>query len=129
MITGSPNRKTGHEFRIKRVYDAPAAEDGFRFLVDRLWPRGVKKEALPMTAWLKEIAPSPQLRTWFGHEPGKWTEFRRRYRKELENNPAAWKPLLEAIQKENVTLLFASHDLAINHAVVLREFLKEQHPA
>lgn len=118
--------KVRHEFRIKRVYGAPSVEDDFRFLVDRLWPRGIKKEALSMTGWPKEIAPSPSLRKWFGHEPGKWTEFRRRYRAELENNPAAWKPLAEAVKKGNVTLLFAARDLKMNQAVVLRDFLKEK---
>ncbi|HVU28327.1 MAG TPA: DUF488 domain-containing protein [Verrucomicrobiae bacterium] len=115
-----------YEFRIKRVYDPPATDDGLRFLVDRLWPRGVKKEALHATGWLKEVAPSPPLRKWFGHEVAKWTEFRQRYRAELGKNPPAWQPLLDAVQKDNVTLLFAARDMKINHVVVLKEFLKEK---
>jgi uncharacterized protein YeaO (DUF488 family) len=119
-------KRTRHEFRIQRVYDKPAAQDGLRFLVDRLWPRGVKKESLPMDGWLKEVAPTSPLRKWFGHEPAKWTEFRRRYRAELAANSAAWKPLLEAIQKDDVTLLFAARDMKINHAAILKEFLEEK---
>lgn len=114
-----------HEFQIKRVYDEPSPGDGLRFLVDRLWPRGVKKSALASVVWLKDVAPSPPLRQWFGHEPAKWTEFKKRYRLELKKNFAACQPLLEAIQKDNVTLLFAARDPAINHAVVLKEFLEK----
>lgn len=117
-------KRAKYEFRIKRVYDEPSPQDGFRFLVDRLWPRGIRKEKLPFTEWVKEVAPSPELRKWFGHEPGKWTEFRKRYRQELANNPAAWAPLLAAVQKGDVTLLFAARDMEINHATVLREFLE-----
>jgi uncharacterized protein YeaO (DUF488 family) len=117
----APKKKPG--LFIKRVYDAPAPKDGLRFLVDRLWPRGIKKSALSFTAWMKEVAPSPLLRKWFGHQPARWTEFRRRYRHELENNPAAWKPLLPAIKKHNVTLLFAARERRINHAAVLKDFL------
>lgn len=119
--------KTGrHVFRIKRVYDQPAADDGLRFLVDRLWPRGVKKTALALTGWTREVAPSSSLRKWFGHEPSKWAEFRRRYRAELEANPSAWKPLKEMVEKDNVTLLFATRDREVNHAKVLKEYLDER---
>ncbi|HVU08803.1 MAG TPA: DUF488 family protein [Verrucomicrobiae bacterium] len=123
---GNKIKRGKYEFRIKRVYDPPAADDGLRFLVDRLWPRGVKKEALHATGWLKEVAPGPPLRQWFGHEAAKWTEFRRRYRAELQKNPSAWQPLLDAAQKNNVTLLFAARDMKINHAAVLKEFLEEK---
>jgi uncharacterized protein YeaO (DUF488 family) len=111
-----------HEFRIKRVYDEPAAQDGLRFLVDRLWPRGIKKETLKLDGWLREVAPSSVLRKWFNHDPDKWAEFQRRYLAELKDNPA-WKPLLAAVQKKNVTLLFAARDARINQASVLRDFL------
>jgi uncharacterized protein YeaO (DUF488 family) len=115
-------KPTKHEFRIKRVYDEPAAADGLRFLVDRLWPRGIKKEALKLDGWLREVAPSSALRKWFNHDPDKWAEFQRRYLAELKDNPA-WKPLLAAVQKKNVTLLFAARDARINQASVLRDFL------
>ena len=116
--------KNKHEIRIKRVYDEPAPGDGTRFLVDRLWPRGLRKEKLASVEWLKEIAPSPPLRKWFGHEPAKWTEFQHRYRAELEKNSDALKPLIAAVQKSDITLLFGARDLQINHAVVLKKFLE-----
>lgn len=119
-------KRVGHEFRIKRVYDAPSTEDEFRFLVDRLWPRGIKRKGLAGTSWMREVAPSPALRKWFGHDAAKWTEFQRRYRAELESNAAVWKPLLEVVQKGNVTLLFAARDVEMSNATVLREFLKEK---
>lgn len=118
--------KPAHEFRIKRVYDAPTADDGVRVLVDRLWPRGVRKDALPLAEWNRDVAPTPALRTWFGHEIEKWTAFRRRYRAELENHRAAWVPFLRAIETNNVTLLYAAKDPQFNHAAVLREFLMEK---
>src|SRR5690606_6905847 len=109
--------------RIKRTYEPAARTDGKRILVERLWPRGVKKEALEMDFWQKDVAPSTALRQWYGHEPERWPEFRRRYEKELSENAAAWKPLLEAAQKGTVTLLFSAHDVERNGAVVLRDFL------
>jgi uncharacterized protein YeaO (DUF488 family) len=115
-----------HEFRVKRVYAEPSIEDGLRMLVDRLWPRGIKKDTLPSTQWMREVAPSSRLRKWFGHEASKWTEFRRRYRLELESHPEAWQPLLTAVQKSNVTLLFAARDTRLNQAVVLKEFLDQK---
>lgn len=114
-----------HEFRIKRVYDAPSSADGARFLVDRLWPRGVRKETL-QAGWLKVVAPSPALREWFGHQEARWTEFCRSYRAELAASPAAWAPLLEAVRHGDVTLLYAARDRRINHAAVLRDFLTEK---
>ena len=119
-------KRVGHEFRIKRVYDAPSTEDGFRFLVDRLWPRGIKRKALADTDWMREVASSPPLRKWFGHDASKWTEFQRRYRVELDGNAAAWKPFLEFVQKGNVTLLFAAREVEMNNATVLRDFLNEK---
>ena len=115
-----------HEFRIKRVYDPPAADDGLCFLVDRLWPRGVPKKAIARAEWTRGVAPSSALRKWFGHEPSKWSEFRRRYRAELQANPSAWEPLEKAVQSDNVTLLYAARDTKINHAVALKEYLEEK---
>src|SRR5665213_622662 len=100
--------------QIKRVYESAAKNDGQRFLVDRLWPRGVKKEALPLAGWLKEIAPGNELRKWFNHDPAKWKEFQKRYRAELDAKPETWQPLLTAAKKGNVTLLFSAHDLEHN---------------
>jgi uncharacterized protein YeaO (DUF488 family) len=116
---------TQHQFHIKRVYYKPSPDDGLRFLVDRLWPRGVKKSALASVTWLRDVAPSPELRRWFGHEPAKWAEFRKRYYSELKKNQDACQPLWEAIQKKDVTLFFAARDRQINHAVVLKRFLEE----
>lgn len=110
--------------RLKRVHDPPEPDDGPRFLVDRLWPRGVKKESLRMDGWLKEVAPSDALRSWFGHDPARWEEFRRRYEAELSDNAAAWRPLLELSRKQTITLLFGAHDRERNNAVALRSFLE-----
>ncbi len=112
--------------KIKRVYEPPEPADGARFLVERLWPRGVKKEALKMDAWLKDAAPSPGLRKWYAHDVSKWREFQRRYRAELENNPEAWKPILEAAQRGNVTLLYSAHDTEHNSALALKSFVEER---
>lgn len=109
--------------RIKRTYDPAVRSDGRRYLVERLWPRGMKKESLTLDAWLKDVAPSPGLRTWFGHRPERWSEFQRRYVEELRANPAAWEPILEAGRNGDVTLLYSAHDVEHNGAVVLREFL------
>jgi uncharacterized protein YeaO (DUF488 family) len=111
---------------IKRVYEPLAATDGARFLIDRLWPRGVKKEALALTAWLKDASPSAELRNWFHHDPARWNEFRHRYLAELEQNPVGWLPLLEAARQGAVTLLYSAHDSEHNNAVVLKEFLDKQ---
>ena len=110
---------------IKRAYEPAAPEDGSRFLVDRLWPRGVKKETLALTAWLKDVAPSGTLRRWFGHDPERWTEFRRRYRAELKSQPTVLQPLRDALAHGMVTLVYSAHDEAHNQAVVLREYLLE----
>lgn len=113
------------KLRIKRAYEPASPEDGSRFLVDRLWPRGVRKDALALTAWLKDIAPSDALRRWFGHDPARWTEFRRRYRAELKTQRTALQPLREALKRGSVTLVYSAHDEAHNQAVVLREYLLE----
>jgi uncharacterized protein YeaO (DUF488 family) len=114
--------------QIKRVYEPAASGDGKRFLVDRLWPRGIKKEALELDGWMKDIAPSNELRRWFGHDPAKWDEFQRRYQAELEQCPAeALAPIQEAARHGKVTLLYSAHDPDHNNAVVLRDFLS-RHP-
>ena len=109
---------------LKRAYDPKASRDGRRFLVERLWPRGIRKAELPLDGWLKEVAPSTGLRQWFGHDPVRWNEFRRRYRIELERGPQHWKLLLDAARKGDITLVFSSHDVEHNNAVVLKEFLE-----
>lgn len=114
--------------RIKRTYEPRASGDGRRILVERLWPRGMKKEAIEADAWLKEVAPSTQLRQWFGHRPERWQEFRRRYEKELIANPDAWAPILDAGRRGPVTLLYSTHDTEHNGALVLREFLAKREP-
>jgi len=115
-----------YQIQIKRCYEPPSPTDGARFLVDRLWPRGVRKEALRLTGWVQEVAPSQTLRKWFGHDPGRWVEFRKRYFAELTAKRDAWMPILEAVMKGNVTLLFSAHDLEHNNAVALREFLQRR---
>lgn len=110
---------------LERVYDHLDGK-GPRYLVERLWPRGVKKEALSMDGWLKDVAPSTGLRQWFGHDPAKWGEFQRRYAEELSANQEAWAPLLAAARKGRVTLLFSSRDLEHNAAVALKAFLERR---
>ncbi|HXE96119.1 MAG TPA: DUF488 family protein [Dongiaceae bacterium] len=112
--------------QIKRVYEPPDSHDGRRFLVERLWPRGMKKENLAMEGWLKDVAPSAALRQWFGHDPAKWEIFRQRYSAELENNPAALAPLLDAARQGTVTLLYSAHDREHNSALLLKSFLDER---
>ncbi len=112
--------------RIKRVYEPPAPEDGKRFLVDRLWPRGKKKEELRIEHWLKDIAPSDELRAWYGHAPEKWDEFRRRYFAELDLNPEVWQPLVDVARREDITLLFSSRESELNNARALKEYLEKQ---
>ncbi|NUR86013.1 MAG: DUF488 domain-containing protein [Nonomuraea sp.] len=107
---------------IQRVYDHHQAE-GTVFLVDRLWPRGVAKDELKVDGWLKDVAPSPELRTWFGHQPERFPEFARRYTAELDSHPDAVAPLREAAEKGPVTLLYSARDEQHNQAVVLRDYL------
>ncbi len=107
--------------RIKRVYDPPVPEDGRRVLVDRLWPRGVARDEARIDEWLKEIAPSDALRKWFGHDPARWEEFRKRYRQELESHGEILNRLRAETRKGTVTLLFAAKDVEHNNAVVLKE--------
>jgi len=116
--------------QVKRIYDSPSGrasqKEGSRFLVDRLWPRGLKKEALKLDAWPKDAAPSNELRHWFGHDPAKWQEFRRRYFAELDAHPAAWAPLVKAARRGRVTLLFSSKELAHNNAVALKDYIESR---
>ncbi len=112
--------------QLKRAYDSASPQDGKRFLVERLWPRGVKKTALPLEGWLKEVAPSTELRQWFGHDPAKWDEFRRRYFAELNQRPEVWEQLVQLSQRGRVTLIYSSHDEEHNNAVALKRFLEDQ---
>lgn len=122
----TPHIEADIMIQIKRVYDPHESGDGPRFLVDRLWPRGMKKENLQMDGWLKNAAPSDVLRRWFGHDPAKWEEFCRRYDAELEANSEAWRPLHDVALKQDITLLFSAHDLERNNAVALRLFLERR---
>lgn len=109
--------------QIKRIYDAYDETDGYRVLVDRLWPRGMSKEAALIDCWAKDVAPSASLRRWFGHRPGKFKEFRRLYLEELAGNSAIEDILRQVVTHPAVTLLYAASDTTCNHAVVLRDFL------
>ena len=109
----------------KRIYDPPGADDGRRLLVDRLWPRGVSREAARLDDWLKELAPSDGLRRWFGHNPALWEEFRARYREELKTHGELLDDLRAEAKRGTVTLLFAARDTEHNNAVVLKEMLNE----
>lgn len=111
------------DIAIKRVYEKPEESDGFRVLVDRLWPRGLKKEAAALDAWHRELAPSDALRRWFGHDVARWPEFRRRYVAELRDKGEALEALRALVRERRLTLLFAARDEAHNDAVVLREVL------
>jgi uncharacterized protein YeaO (DUF488 family) len=113
---------------IKRVYDAVSSTDGTRLLIERLWARGVKKTSLKIKSWIKDVAPSTELRQWFSHDPDKWHEFRRRYSAELKAHPDAWRPIIESAQRGTVTLIYSSHDTEHNNAVALESFLKARLP-
>lgn len=115
--------------KLKRVYDDPQKNDGYRILVDRLWPRGVKKEDLPYDLWEKEITPSNHLRKWFDHEPEKFKQFKSSYIEELlenEETDAFVETVKEELEDKDVTLLYAAKDEENNHAIILKEFLDEQ---
>lgn len=111
--------------RLKRVYDKPAKSDGYRVLVDRLWPRGVKKNQARIDQWLKDIAPSTKLRKWFGHDPSRWTEFKKRYAAELDDRHEQVEKLVCEARKRTVTLLFSAKDTEHNNAVALEEYIKQ----
>jgi uncharacterized protein YeaO (DUF488 family) len=108
---------------LKRVYDPVSQADGKRILVDRLWPRGLSKEKAGLDEWMKDIAPSDELRKWFSHDPSKWQKFKNRYKKELKNKAELIEKLKEETQKGKVTLLFSAKDSAHNNAIVLKEVL------
>jgi uncharacterized protein YeaO (DUF488 family) len=114
--------------KIKRANDTVDTEDGVRFLVDRLWPRGIKKDALKADSWLKNVAPSAELRQWFGHDPAKWNEFRHKYFSELKAAPGEWGPIVAAEGEGTVTLVYSANDEKHNNAVALAEFLKTHLP-
>ena len=109
--------------KLKRVYEKPDEKDGFRILVDRLWPRGLTKEKANVDLWLKDIAPTTELRKWFNHDPEKWTDFQKRYLKELKENKEAVSELKEHLKKGAVTLLFAAKDEAHNEALALKDYV------
>jgi uncharacterized protein YeaO (DUF488 family) len=109
---------------IKRVYEPASTADGKRILAERLWPRGIKKESLKLERWMREVAPSTQLRKWFAHDPAKWAEFQKRYAAELDASPEAWMELLQIAKTGAVTLLYSSRDSAHNNVVALREYLE-----
>jgi uncharacterized protein YeaO (DUF488 family) len=112
--------------QLKRVYEESSENDGKRILIDRLWPRGLTKEKARIEIWLKDISPSTELRTWFGHDPSKWDDFKRRYRNELKNNSESVSKLIEQISQGKVTLVYSAKDKEHNNAVVLVEYLGER---
>lgn len=112
--------------QLKRVYEAASKQDGRRLLVERLWPRGLKKTDAHLDGWLKDVAPSPELRVWFGHDPAKWKIFCRRYFAELDSKPEVWQPIVDAMKNHPLTLVFSSHDLEHNNAVALKQYLEKE---
>jgi len=111
---------------LKRAYEAAEPGDGARFLIDRLWPRGVTRASLKIEAWLKDLAPSDGLRHWFNHDPKRWNEFRQRYFAELNSKSDAWIALAEAARKGPITLIYGAHDAEHNNGVALAEYLQTQ---
>lgn len=111
--------------KLKRAYEPASRADGRRFLVERLWPRAMAKDALRLDTWLRNAAPSPELRSWYNHDVGRWREFQKRYRAELDLNPDAWSPIFEAARRGTVTLIYAARDTEHNSAVVLAGYLEE----
>ncbi|MGK5594440.1 MAG: DUF488 domain-containing protein [Parachlamydiaceae bacterium] len=112
--------------KLKRVYDPPEKTDGIRIFIERLWPRGIKKTHLQVDDWNKEVAPSTELRKWFSHDPAKWEQFQKKYSAELDANPASWSPILDAIARGTVTLIYSSHDEEHNSAVCLKNYLEKK---
>ena len=110
---------------LKRAYDPPQRSDGYRILVDRLWPRGVSKEQLQLDLWIKEVAPTTALRKWFGHDPTKWEGFKRKYFRELDHSRDALQPILALLSRSRVTLLYGARDARFNDAVALKEYLEK----
>ena len=113
------------DVRLKRAYLPPSRDDGARVLVDRLWPRGLSKDAAAINLWLKDVAPSTELRRWYGHDPNRWLEFQNRYREELANKDAALEILARIARDRDLTLVYAARDEQRNHALVIRDALRE----
>jgi uncharacterized protein YeaO (DUF488 family) len=124
MLTAFPSAEQRMGIRVKRIYLPPDAADGVRVLVDRLWPRGVRKEAAALDGWVREVAPSPALRRWFGHDPSRWETFRHRYAAELDALDEYWRPLAVQALHRPLTLLYAARDEEHNHALVLKAYLE-----
>ena len=112
--------------QLKRVYAGKARDDGARYLIERLWPRGLKKTSLRIDSWLKEAGPSAKLRKWFSHDPRKWIHFQRKYFQELDARPEAWEPIRDAAKRGTVTLLYSSRDTEYNNAVALKVYLESR---
>lgn len=112
--------------RLKRAYDEPEESDGYRILVDRIWPRGVSKEELQLDEWMKEVAPSDELRKWFDHDPEKFDEFRKRYYQELDSNSESVSQLATMARDQDITLIYGAKDREYNQAIVLKEYLKKK---
>jgi uncharacterized protein YeaO (DUF488 family) len=112
--------------KTKRVYDPPSPDDGTRILVDRLWPRGITNEDAEVDEWMKEVAPSNELRRWFSHDPSKWNDFRKRYAQELKGKADLTDKIRKKAEKATVTLLFAARDVAHNNATALKEILSRE---
>jgi uncharacterized protein YeaO (DUF488 family) len=110
--------------KLKRAYEPVSRRDGTRFLVERLWPRGLSKAKLHVNAWLKDVGPSTELRKWFSHDPEKWSRFRSRYFRELDSQPKAWRPIVSAARRGTVTLVYSSHDERHNNAVALQDYVR-----
>jgi len=123
LETAAGEKAHGAMIKIKRIYELASPDDGRRIYVDRLWPRGMKKEQVKIDEWLKDISPSDGLRKWFGHDPSKYAEFRRRYTKELEEHSEILERIKKEAKKETVTLLFSAKDVEHNNATVLKELL------
>jgi len=117
----------GPDLKIKRVYEKSSRTDGVRILVDRLWPRGMKKEDARIREWVKDLAPTPALRVWFGHDPNNWTEFQKKYKAELKKNEAVRDFLEKYEDAKAITLIYAAKDEQHNHALILRDFLEQQY--
>jgi uncharacterized protein YeaO (DUF488 family) len=110
--------------KLKRAYDRVSPTDGKRLLVERLWPRGLSKDKLKLDYWIREVAPTTELRKWFGHDPAKWRQFRTRYFRELDSQPESWRSIVSLARRGTVTLVYSSHDEEHNNAVALREYLQ-----
>jgi uncharacterized protein YeaO (DUF488 family) len=112
--------------QIKRVYDPPSPRDGVRFLVERLWPRGIRKQDLIIDSWQKDAGPSTELRKWFGHDPARWDQFKKKYFSELDAHPDAWEPIRKSADRHSVTLVYSSRDTEHNNAVALKQYLDQK---